>query len=158
MPISATGNSRRAGFTLIELLIVVAILGLASAVVILTGFGGPPPARTAAETLAARLVMARDLAIAGGQDTALVLDAMGYRLEQRTPDGWAVRGRATPWPKGLAVQMRTGAGMAETARLRFDATGLSTPGHVQLGGAGGVLVTLGAQGDVRVGEVRVDAG
>jgi general secretion pathway protein H len=149
MPISATGNSRdiRAGFTLIELLIVIALLGLASATVILTGFGGPPPARVAAETLGARMVMARDLAISGGEDVALVLDATGYRLEARGPAGWEVRGRATDWPAGLAIAMQTEAGMAETARLRFDATGLASPAMVQLGDA---RVTLGADGGVRI--------
>ena len=152
MRTSATGNSRRAGFTLIELLIVIAIIGIATAAVVLTGFGGPPPARVAAETLAARLTMARDLAIASGQDTAMVIDASGYRLEQRGPAGWQAQGRATPWPDGLAVSAEVEGLRTEVSRLRFDATGLATPAALQLdvNGANGARIMLGAGGEVRV--------
>jgi len=152
MRISATGNSRHAGFTLIELLIVIAIIGLATTAVVLSGFGGPPPARTTAETLAARLAMARDLAITSGQDTALTMDAGGYRLEQRDAVGWQPRGRATPWPEGMAVSADIEGHRAETGRLRFDPTGLATPATLHIGppGPDGARITLGASGEVQL--------
>ncbi len=150
MQTSATGNRPPAnGFTLIELMIVIAIIGMASAAVILTGFGGTPPARAAAEALAARVVMTRDLAIASGDDTALVIEDGGYRFEQRAPDGagWQTLGGGARWPDGMAVAAEIEGG----GRMRFDATGLVTPGQVQLGTAGaGARVSVGPAGEVRI--------
>jgi len=129
-------------------MVVIFIIGIAASAVILTGFGGPPGARVAAEGLAARMVKARDLAITSGEETAVVVDAGGYRLEQRGVAGWESR-EVMRWPEGLAVTMDIAGGGREQGRVRFDSTGLSTPGVVDIGGE---RVRVGA-----VGEVRVDA-
>lgn len=143
--------SSSSGFTLIELMVVIFIIGLAASAVILTGFGRPDAGQVAVERLAARLVMARDLAIMEGQETAVVVDAAGYRLERRGAAGWQSR-EVERWPQGVSVTMAFAgdiAGAREGGRFRFDATGLSTPGVVELGG---VRVRVGT-----VGEVQVDA-
>jgi general secretion pathway protein H len=150
MPTSATGSSSRsAGFTLVEVMVVLAIVGLMSAVVALSLPASGDDLRREGERLAARLAAARDSAILGNRETAAVIDARGYRFEERAGRAWREIDErplvATPWREGT----RPGA----TARIGFDAVGLSEPASV-------VLVNGEHRARVRVaasGEVRVDA-
>jgi general secretion pathway protein H len=154
MPISATGDPprRAAGFTLVELMVVMVIVGLASAAVVLALPRRSDTARGEARTLAARLVAARDLAIIGGRDVAVTIDAKGYRISQRHRDGWhAAEGRALQphlWPEALAVTTE----IADGDALRFDTTGLATPAKVRIDSDGS---SIGISID-SIGRVAID--
>jgi len=144
-----------AGFTLVELLVVVLLIGLAAGAVVLSLPDARDRVGDEAEGLAARLVAARDLAIVSGRDTALRVDGLGYRFEERGEAGWRPA-RARPlaprdWRGGVVV--RTDIDGGATA-IRFDPTGMATPATVTLqSGAARARVRIGLNG-----EVRIDAG
>lgn len=155
MPILATGNPGRttaAGFTLVELMVVMVIVGLASAAVMLAMPRSSDRARTEARTLAARLVAARDLAIIGGRDVAVTIDADGYRITQRRNGGWQVADdralQPYSWPDQLVVTTQ----IADGAVLLFDTTGLATPGKIRIDSDG---ASIGIDVD-SVGKVAID--
>ncbi len=145
MPTSATGNSRPGadarGFTLVELMIVLVIVGLASATALLAIPDGSGRVGDDAEAFAARLVAARDLAIVGGRDVRVGIDAGGYGFAARAGDTWVPAGaralRPQRWSAGVAA-LASGA-------VVFDTTGLATPADITL-----------ARGDTRA-HVAVDA-
>lgn len=153
MPISATGADNSAGFTLVELMVVMVIIGLMAAAVMVSI--PDPRGRVVddAETLAARMVAARDLAIVGGRDIAVQFDTAGYDFSERRNAGWqpvpAKALKSQPWREGTETATEIEGGAA----LVFDSTGLATP----------ALVTLrrdGASADITVdaaGAVHVDA-
>jgi len=88
MPISVAGNNaRERGFTLIELMIVIAIIGLASAVVVLALPDPRGRLTDEAARFAARTRAAHDLAVVGARcpRAAMVL------TNGRTADGWRWR-------------------------------------------------------------------
>jgi general secretion pathway protein H len=156
MPISATGSSDRTyerGFTLVELMIVVVIIGaLASAVVMAI----PDPRGRLideAQTFAARIVAARDLAIVEGRPVAVRVTARGYAFDRRQGGAWVPLSdkpfRSQPWTDGTAALV----GQGGTIRTAFDATGQPTePITVTLTRAGErARVTILADGGVRAG-------
>lgn len=124
---SATGTSEaapargQAGFTLVELVVVIAIIGLASAALVLTLPGPDDRVRAAAAKLAAQAAAARDQAILTGQTGEFqpeVADGLVLAIDPASP-------------------------------IRFDATGLASPAsitvssgeasaHVAIDAAGGV--------------------
>jgi general secretion pathway protein H len=129
---SAIGH-RQAGFTLIELIVVVAILGLALALIV----GYKPPwssglgTRAAAGQLASALRLARSEAIARDSPVSVTIDvgAHRYRVGQE-PD--------RRLPPALTMELLTVAGERRTAvesAIRFNADGSSTGGRVTIGDA-----------------------
>lgn len=80
---------RQRGLTLVELLVVVAILAIASSVVMLTAPPLRPKVRDDAERFAARLQLALDQSISSTAPMRLSLDAKGYAFETFGPEGWA---------------------------------------------------------------------
>lgn len=158
MPTSATGADRRGhrparpnGFTLVELMVVLVTLGLATAAVVIAI---PDPAARLgdeADSFAARLVTARDLAVVGGHDIAVRIDAQGYDFSRRDDERWqAITAKALQprrWGTGVVALNRIDGG--ET--IVFDTTGLATPALVTLQrGSSRASVIVDAAGGVHV--------
>jgi len=141
MRISAAGNER--GFTLIELLAVLAIVGLASAAVMLAIPDRRGSPRHDAERFAARVRAAGDEAVIGAHAIRLRITPTGYAFDRRNHGQW--RAIADPpfeplrWGEGVSPE-------PATARLLFDPTGLADPLTLILR-RGSARVTVRIEGD-----------
>lgn len=163
MPILATGADREHafklgrplagnGFTLVELMIVLVIIGLMSAVVIMTMPDPRGKLIHEAERLAARTQAVRDGAVIDGREKSLVVDPLGYAFEERRRGTWnAVQQGSlakTAWSQGTGISV----GRETHKTVVFDTTGLvSEPITVLLKRDGErVGVAIGLDGDIRV--------
>lgn len=123
MPILATGNRGQQGFTLVELMVVLVIVGLMSAVVVISLPDPRGRLTDEAERFAARALAARDLAIVSARPVRLRADPSGYAFDQRRGGTWVVMAekpfRPEPWGPGVAV--------SQQAAIIFDPTGIAEP-------------------------------
>lgn len=153
MPISVTGAKDEQGFTLVELMIVLVIIGLMSAVVILTMPDPRGRLTTEAERFAARVQVARDGAVIDGRELSLTVDPLGYGFEERRRGEWRpVQERAlarADWPQGTRVAI----GRDARKTIIFDTTGLaSEAATVTLRREGEqVAIAIGQDGTINVG-------
>lgn len=121
-------GSNRSGFTLVELLVVLAVLGLALALVAPVGRNAWPgvAARSGAQTVAAALREARSNAIAGNRETVLFIDLWTHELRlDGSPPVALDRDLALALVTGSDEVRGSGAG-----GIRFYPDGSSTGGRV----------------------------
>ncbi len=121
---------KESGFTLVEVLVVLAIMGLALAMVAAHGpLGvGTLSTRAAANQLATGFRQARARAIADNRPVALSIDVAGHRWRVGTD-------RPTVLPRNLDIAVLTVAGQSvggTAAAIRFLPDGSSTGGRVEL--------------------------
>ena len=119
MPTSAT-IKRDGGFTLVELMATIAILAVATAAVVLSWSGGSDQTRTEAVRFAARVSLARDLAVTNVRPVGLTLDQRGYRFDQRVNGVWRPIEKSGVWGDGIQIVSDGG-----SERLVFDPVGLA---------------------------------
>ncbi len=155
-------RSAEHGFTLVELMVVIAIIGFASAAVVLSI--PDPRGRLVddADRFAARLVAMRDRAVIEARPAAVWVSPSAYGFERYENGQWVASDdkpfRTTGWSGGTRANVGVGGEGAgqEGGRLMlsFDTTGLpSQPARVALQRDDEQLViTLDGAGRVRVGE------
>lgn len=167
-------NRNQRGLTLVELLVVIVILALASSVVMLNAPPSRPEARDDAERFAARLTLAFDEAIAGGDALRIRFDPKGYSFEKLTDGDWevvedvaALSPRALHGRTGLVVEASDAAnGNARAlgddepededaekgvSTIALDPLGAQTPFRAVFSSADGVwTVKVDETGSVRV--------
>ena len=121
------------GFTLIEILALLAILGVALALIV--GYRAPASSgldlRASAASLAAGLRLARSEAIVKNRAVTFDLDLAGHRFRA---------GSAPPQslPPGLSIELLTIAGERRNARegdIRFNPDGSSSGGRITIADA-----------------------
>jgi general secretion pathway protein H len=148
----AAPREREAGFTLVELMVVIAIIGLASAAVVLAM--PDPRGRLVddAEQFAARVRVARHAAVLDARTTSVWVAPGGYGFDMHSGSGWQPmpdKGlRVAQWGKGVRPML---AGSDRT-RVTFDPTGLADrPLDLRLERDGRIVtVHIGGAGEVRV--------
>ena len=136
------------GFSLVEIMVVLVIIGLAAGVAAL-GFGdGTGEVRREAERLGARMLAARDHALFAQAETAAVIEAGGYRFEERRGGEWQpLTTRAIRPHSWDEVRPRGTLPM----RVRFDAVGLAEPARLLLvHGDAEAELNVGADGEVSI--------
>jgi general secretion pathway protein H len=140
------------GFTLVELMVVMAIIGLATGIVVLTMPDARGDLRSDAERFAARVRGAQDAAVIEAHDMALTVRADGYAFSRHLAGRWVPIAAKPFAPQHWAEGARAVVGEAATARIVFDTTGAGTPIDVVLvRDAQSVKVHIGGDGTVRVG-------
>jgi general secretion pathway protein H len=159
MRISATGSRRQSGFTplrrsaehgftLVELLIVLAIIGMMSAVVVLAI---PDPRGSLvqeAERFAARAKAAQERAIMDARATSVRVTNAGYGFDRRERSGWQPIGPDQTWIEGTAAAVTEDG----AARIVFDSTGTAEPAQLVLRRQDEqVVVDIRHDGSVHVG-------
>jgi general secretion pathway protein H len=158
MPISAPANKScapDAGFTLIEALMALLIVGLLAGVVALSVPAPDARARAAAQTLAARMMLAGDESVMRNRTIGLRLSEEGYGFASLEADGWRPVEATAPlryraWPIGVSGQVLQADG-DEAIAARFDVMGGATPIRVRIDSGGGAwLVSLRVDGGVHV--------
>jgi general secretion pathway protein H len=165
----APGSKSQAGYTLLEFLLALAILGAASALVVVNMPPPDPTLEREARTFAARLVAASDEAVVTGLSVGVDIDDAGYAFRRRVAGQWrgiaddpALAPRA--WPEGAtALVVREGerlrrfprAGFLSDERipaapdLRFDPVGAATSFTLDLADAErGYRITVDPAGAV----------
>ncbi len=148
-----------AGYTLVELLVVLAILGLITAIALPMFANALPGAelKAAARNLGADMRLARSRAIAGNRDVALSVDLpeRRYAVSGEGPERWL--------PEEITIDVLTARSELEgedalrprRARIRFFPDGSSTGGRVSLS-RGGRTYHVGV--DWLTGRVKVANG
>jgi general secretion pathway protein H len=140
------------GFTLVELMVVLVITGLVATAVVLTAPASRDALTEQAETLATRLVRAREEAILSTRAVEVTVTSAGYGFARQSFGNWQpLRGGAFDnrlWPPGVAPVFEAG---RERLVFRFDPTGIAaeralvladaqTRMRIQVDGAGEVQV------------------
>jgi general secretion pathway protein H len=139
-------RSAEHGFTLVELLIVLAIIGLMSALVVLAI---PDPRGTLAseaERFAARARAAQERAVMDNRPILVRVDRSGYGFEWREEGEWRPIARRPfedrKWTEGTAAELD-----GDSTRIAFDSTGFAEPADLVL-----------ARGDERIAVEVADGG
>jgi general secretion pathway protein H len=131
------GRSKEAGFTLFEMVVVLAVLGLLTALIASNGARVSPAvhARAAAQEISGALRSARTEAMMSNRSVALVLDlaARSYR--------WADEPQQA-LPRDVNISLLTSRDLLTqsggTGLIRFDPDGGSSGGRITIEGSGAV--------------------
>ncbi len=108
------------------------IVGLASALVVLTAPPGAPSLDKEADRLATRLAAARDLALIENRTVLIDLTDEGYAQRIRSFNGWITPANTpalSQWEAGTTVSHPSG---RLPAAITFDAIGLTEPTKLTL--------------------------
>jgi general secretion pathway protein H len=145
-------RSSEHGFTLVELMVVMAIIGLATGMAVLTMPDARGDLHTDAERFAARVRGAQDAAVIEARDIALTVRADGYSFSRNLSGRWVPIATKPFAPQHWAEGAQAIVGNAGSARVVFDTTGSGTPMDVTLvRDAQSVRIHVGGDGTVRVG-------
>ena len=121
----------RNGFTLVELLIVLAIIGLMSALVVLAIPDPRGTLESEAERFAARARAAQERAVMDNRPVAVRVDRAGYGFEWRSEGEWRpIASRPfeeRKWTEGTSAELD-----GDSARIDFDPTGFAEPAELIL--------------------------
>ena len=141
------------GFTLVELMIVLFIIGLVSAIVVMSMPDPRGRLVDEAERFAGHVIAARDNAVLQSRPMALALDASGYRFEERSEGAWLPQSDGpfafTKWRDGTVAEQMSGT----DKRLIFDPVGLASSDMqvVLKRDSDDVVIRIDRNGTVRVG-------
>ena len=141
------------GFTLVELMIVIFIIGLSSALVILTLPSGQSELRADSEKFAARVAVARDNAILQSRPISVWIAASGYGFEELLQESWQPALDSALEPQDWSADIIAQTPQDRRIRVVFDSTGLPSDGfNIKLSKDEYTqIVTLNAVGSVEVG-------
>lgn len=151
-------RSAQQGFTLVELMVVIAIIGFASAAVMLAI--PDPRGRLVddADRFAVRLAAARDHAVIAAQPVAVWVSPTAYGFETREAGQWREGAdapfRTTDWRSGTRAIVGQGEEGGGRLMLSFDSTGLPSEGAriILSREEERIAITLDGAGRVRVGD------